>query len=320
VGAFAKTTQDGVTPVLEVSVYEYGNSRLSGQEGYIRQVTGLTSELDRVSEALFALTTNGGEEYCGQVIQRAVDDLAWSHSDQDVKAIFIAGNEPFTQGPVPFRAAVAAAKKASVVVNTIYAGGYDKGAQTGWRDGAMLAGGSYMNIDHNQAIAHIDAPQDKRIAELNARLNETYIPYGEKGQAGLARQHTQDARTAQISSGLLAERVGSKASALYNNAQWDLVDAVEEAAVAPESLEADQLPDEMKAMGAEERKAYVAEKAREREQIRAEIATLGEAREAFVAEQRKAEVVSGEKTLNDALVSAVRRQGESKGYQYETSE
>ena len=65
VNEFSKAEQNGVKPSLEVAVYEYGNSRLSASNGYIRQVSGLTGELDAVSEALFSLTTNGGSEYCG---------------------------------------------------------------------------------------------------------------------------------------------------------------------------------------------------------------------------------------------------------------
>lgn len=320
VNAFAKTTKDGETPVLEVAVYEYGNSRLSSREGYVRQVTGLTAELDRVSEALFALTTSGGDEYCGQVIQSALNELAWSPSTDDLKAIFIAGNEPFTQGPVPYQEVISQAKSKGVVVNTIHAGGYQEGARSGWRDGALLAGGSYMNIDQNQKIAHIAAPQDRRIAQLNTQLNETYLPYGQKGKASLERQQVQDAKSEGISSGLLAQRAQSKASALYNNAGWDLVDAVESAAVDPGQLEAKQLPEEMREMDAEERQAYVAEKAQERAQIRKEIADLSKAREAYVAEQRRADAGSGEKTLNDALVTAARRQGETKGFQYQAAQ
>ena len=57
-----------------------------------------TRDLDKVSEHLFKLTTNGGQEYCGAVVREAVDHLAWDASPKVYKAVFIAGNEPFTQG------------------------------------------------------------------------------------------------------------------------------------------------------------------------------------------------------------------------------
>ena len=56
---------DGKTPDIEISLYEYGNSGLSQRENYIKQITPLSTDLDLISEKLFALRTNGGEEYCG---------------------------------------------------------------------------------------------------------------------------------------------------------------------------------------------------------------------------------------------------------------
>ena len=73
VNEFAKAEQNGIKPSLEVAIYEYGNSRLSSNTGFIRQVSALTGELDEVSEALFSLTTNGGSEYCGYAIKTAVN-------------------------------------------------------------------------------------------------------------------------------------------------------------------------------------------------------------------------------------------------------
>lgn len=50
---------NGETPKLEIALYEYGNDKLSSNEGYIRQALQFTSNLDAVSEHLFSLTTNG---------------------------------------------------------------------------------------------------------------------------------------------------------------------------------------------------------------------------------------------------------------------
>ncbi|MCB0844103.1 MAG: VWA domain-containing protein, partial [Bacteroidetes bacterium] len=90
-------------PNLHISLYIYGGDHLSYESGYVKQLTPFTSDLDLISEELFALTTNGGEEYCGQVIKASLDELEWSSSPKDLKLVFIAGNEPFSQGPVPFR-------------------------------------------------------------------------------------------------------------------------------------------------------------------------------------------------------------------------
>src|SRR4051812_17500175 len=132
VNEFARTKQDGQTPVLQVALYEYGNSGLPASGGYIRQVLALSDDLDKVSEKLFALTTNGGDEYCGQVIQVATKDLAWSTSPKVYRAIFIAGNEPFTQGTVDYHQSCAEAIKRGIIVNTIHCGSSSEGLTTGW--------------------------------------------------------------------------------------------------------------------------------------------------------------------------------------------
>lgn len=317
VNEFSESTRDGLKPMLEVAVYEYGNSGLSNDSGYTRQVTGLTQELDQVSEALFSLTTNGGDEYCGFAISTAVADLAWSDSDRDIKAIFIAGNEPFTQGPVPFKQAMASAQRRGIIVNTIHAGPYAEGVNSGWQQGAQLAGGDYMSIDHNHQIAHLVAPQDKKIAELNARLNQTYIPYGKEGQQKAQRQQMQDEKSDDISTGLLAKRARSKISAMYRNSSWDLVDALEDETFDLEELDRDQLPAEMKAMNAPRRAEYVAEKAREREAIKAEIKEQGIRRDDYVAAAKAASPTPSVATMNDALGSAIRKQGAKKDYVFQ---
>ncbi|MBU0618051.1 MAG: VWA domain-containing protein, partial [Planctomycetes bacterium] len=122
VNEFIPARRDGRQPELRVALFEYGNSGLPASEGHIRLVTPLTDDLDKVSEELFALTTNGGSEYCGQVIQVATNCLDWSASSDDLKVIFIAGNEPFTQGQVDYRAACRAAISKGIVINTIFCG------------------------------------------------------------------------------------------------------------------------------------------------------------------------------------------------------
>jgi hypothetical protein len=169
VNEMARSKRDGKTINLYVALYEYGNDGLSSQEGYVRLVTSLTTDLDKISEELFKLKTNGGSEYCGTVISEAVKDLKWTKSNDDYKVIFIAGNEPFTQGSVDYKTACKKAISKGIIINTIYCGSYDEGVQTNWKDGADLADGSYMNIDQNQEVVHIDTPFDDELVQLGKK-------------------------------------------------------------------------------------------------------------------------------------------------------
>lgn len=316
VNEFAKAKKQGMTPLLEVAVYEYGNDNLPAQGGHIRQVTALTRELDKVSEALFALTTNGGNEFCGQAIDTALNGLQWSRSHGDIRAIIIAGNEPFNQGPVPWQQAVTAAKNKGITVNTIHAGGYDEGAQGGWKEGALIAGGNYMSIDHNHQVAHIVAPQDQKIAELNARLNQTYIPYGAEGAAAAERQAEQDAKNSGVSLGLLAQRVKSKVSALYDNSSWDLVDALESGAVKLDEVKPAALPEPMRDMDKKEQEKFIAARAEERKQLQAQIEELSNARDAYVAAEEARAAKPAAPTVSEALTAAVRAEGAKKEFDF----
>jgi hypothetical protein len=78
VNEFINAKQNGKRPDLEVALFEYGKSSLVASEGFIRMIVPLTNDLDKISEELFALKTNGGNEYCGWVIREAVNRLTWS--------------------------------------------------------------------------------------------------------------------------------------------------------------------------------------------------------------------------------------------------
>ncbi|MES9905506.1 MAG: VWA domain-containing protein [Sedimenticola sp.] len=319
VNEFSSARQNGVTPVLQIALFEYGNDNNSFRKGYVRKLNNFTRELDAVSESLFSLTTNGGAEFCGYAIKDAVTTLQWSHSDSDIKTIFIAGNESFAQGPVSFRQAIKLATKQGITVNTIHAGSHDEGINDNWQTGALLAGGDYLSIDADQQIVHIDAPQDEEISQLNAQLNRTYIPYGSDGADKLERQMEQDAQSSGISSGLLAKRVKSKSSSFYRNSNWDLVDAFEDGEVTKESLvqlEAEALPEPMKDMDAAEKLDYVQQKAVARKNIKQRISQLSELRDTYVAEKKR-EMVVAAPSVSDALTNAVRKEANAKNFVFD---
>ena len=171
----SETEKNGRKPALRVSVFEYGNSNLPATENYIRQVIPLSDDLDKVSEALFALKTDGGDEYCGAVIGEAIKRLDWSSDSDAYKSIFIAGNEAFTQGQVSYLSTCADAKEKSIVVNTIHCGDHSTGVKGMWTDGATKGGGQSFNINQDRQQVSIPCPQDKILIELNTKLNKTYL-------------------------------------------------------------------------------------------------------------------------------------------------
>ncbi|MBN1918055.1 MAG: VWA domain-containing protein [Verrucomicrobia bacterium] len=315
VNEFVNVTRNGKRPVLQIALYQYGSGQIPAEDAWMRRVLPLTDDLDTVSQELFALTSNGSEEYCGQVIKRAVDELDWSASKDDYKVIFIAGNEPFTQGSVNYADACKAAIEKGIVVNTIHCGTEAEGINGKWNEGALLAEGSYMFIDHNRAVVVFKAPQDKELMRLGAELNTTYIAYGERGAAGIANQTLQD-RNAAASPGSEAERAVTKASANYFNGAWDLVDAYNSKVVKLEELEQGDLPEAMRTMTLDEQRKHIETVTQQRVAIQKQINKLNEERKEFIAEERTKLAESGEAdTLDEAMNSILREQAEARHFE-----
>jgi hypothetical protein len=301
---------DGSRPHIKIALYEYGNDGLPSTEGYIRQVSGLTNDLDLISEKLFALSTNGGNEFCGHVIQTSLNQLGWSSSSADLKMIFIAGNEPFTQGSVSYRLACSVAKEKGVVVNTIFCGNFDDGMNTNWKDGADITGGSYMSIEQNRKTVFIATPYDAKISECNDRLNRTYVYYGSSGAEKKAAQATQDRNAESYGQANKVERAVSKSTHAYENSSWDLVDAAKEDAGVVTAAPAAQLPTEMQGMSAGERKVYVDQKSKERAAIQKEILELNKKRQEYLATHTPAEESN---SLDATMIRAIQDKGKTKG-------
>jgi hypothetical protein len=315
VNEFNDAKQGDKKPVVQVALYEYGNTNLSVGTNYIRQVLPFTRDLDKVSEQLFKLTTNGGDEYCGAVIREAIDKLEWDQNGQTYKAVFIAGNEPFDQGPIKPNDSCKTAIQKGIVVNTIHCGSRSEGENSGWRTGAAVAEGRYLSIDQDKAIVHIEAPQDKEITRLSVELNRTYVTYGKDGARGYANQVAQDGNADQYkAAGAAVQRALTKTSSNYKNSSWDLVDACKKDGVKLETLSDAELPEELKTMAPAARQTYIDTKAAERSKIQADINRLNEERKKYVAE--KAKEKGEESTLDNAISKVVREQAAKKAIEF----
>lgn len=314
---FAEAKKRGKTPHLRVSVFEYGNTNLPAREGFIRTVTALTDDLDVVSESLFALSTNGGDEYCGMVINEALKRLDWTDEPNAYKAIFIAGNEPFTQGSVDYQTACESAIQSGVVVNTIHCGNQSKGIQGKWQHAAQLAEGESLNIDQDEKIVQINAPQDPIVIKLNEQLNKTYLWFGSQSirRGYETNQLQQDKNSSSI--GNIASRIQSKVGSVYSNTGRDLVDSYASDLDRISEVEESELPEKMQSMNLEERKAYVRLMAEQRAEIKKKIADASQQRAEFVKSERAKmpQGMSGGATFGDAFAETVNDQLKASGFE-----
>ncbi len=305
------------TPRLRVALLTYGNDGHNAAEGWVRLDSGLTEDLDTICQQLFSLTTNGGTEYVGRVIQASLDRLDWTPSNEALKLIFVAGNESADQDrEVPFRDACRRAIAKGIMVNAIYCGPATDGIAPGWREVASLADGQFASIDHNTGTRDVATPYDAELQRLSAALNTTYLAYGREGAAGEARQAAQDANVAALSAPAAAARAEAKASALYVN-RWDLVDAVRDKGVDLETAKAEELPEAMRDMTVAERKAHVEAMAAKRAEIQQAIGALTAKRQAHIASERAKAGQANDAAFDAAVRKSMREQAEKKGFVFE---
>ncbi|MFN5578499.1 MAG: hypothetical protein ACK49X_02665 [Akkermansiaceae bacterium] len=250
-------------------------------------------------------------------MQRALGDLAWDDNKKTYQAIFIAGNEPFTQGRVDARSVSKEALAKGIIINTIHCGNRQDGINGAWHEGAALGGGDFLVIDQDKVVAHIDAPQDKRIVELSSKLNETYIGWGAQRDQAAEMQKMADADAiANNEKGAHVDRAITKSSQNYSNAGWDLCDAVKDKKVDITKLKNEELPEHLRGKTVQELNKLVADATAKREQIQKEIQTLSKEREAHIADALKKQADSGDKSLDQAMIEATRAQASKAGYNF----
>ena len=314
----AKTKdKNGEDPDIDLALYQYGNDNLSIRNGYIQRVQSFTGELDEISEKLFALKTNGGEEYCGQVINTSLNDLNWSSSSDDLQMIYIAGNEGFNQGAYYYERACEIAKSKNVTVNTIFCGNRYEGINTFWKHGADLTNGNFACIDSDAKSVHYDSPYDDQISLLNVELNKTYVPCNAEGISKKEKQLMQDFNAEKIGKANASRRYLSKGSKVYRNSSWDLVDYSKGKRFDISKVDKKYLPDSLKNLSDTDLQNKINELSSNRNRIKREMATLNKKREDFVLKEKQKAAKVDDIQLENAIIKGLREQASKKKIRFE---
>lgn len=195
-------------------------------------------------------------------------------------------------------------------MNTIFCGDYNQGISMSWKDGADLAHGDYIAINHNHATTYVATPYDDKILKLNQKLNSTYVAYGNKGGTKMSLQAEQDDNARGYSDENAVNRTISKSSHLYKNSSWDLVDAEKKKDFKYSDLQSNELPAELKGKSPKEIKSYIAKKRKERKLTQTKIQTLNEKRKQFI----KAQQSQDDNGLENAMIKAIKTQAKEKNY------
>ena len=303
------------TPTLRVALVTFGCSAHDAEKGWVMVQTPFTSDLDTVSEKLFALTTNGGEEYVARVMNTALEQLEWSNDPQALKLLFVAGNEAATQdpqvdGPSQSRAAIAK----GIIVNSIYCGSPQHQDAPGWREVSKLADGQFATIEQDNGIV-IATPFDAQLAELSTAINTTYVPYGAQRQVWAENQVRQDTNAAGLNPAAAAQRCQTKAGAFYDNGHWDLVDACRDAKFELDKVKKEELPEALRGLTIVQLRAHVDEQGKKRAELQKQVEQIGKQRDAHVKVEIEKLGDAGKRMFEQAVIESVRQQAEAKGFQ-----
>ena len=304
-------------PKLRVALLTFGNDRHLAENGWTNIDVDFTDTLDLVSDKLFALTTNGGTELVGRIVDRATTGLSWSPADASLKVLVVAGNESADQDQVVrYGDASKRAIEKMIVVNSIYCGNPADTLAPIWQDVAKRADGHFAAIDQDNGTLVIATPFDAELTRLSADLNTTYLPFGSGGQWNSANQMRQDANAAGANSAAAAERCVTKGGAMYSNSGWDLVDACKSPDFKLEDVKKEELPEGMRGMTIEACRQHIAEKAKAREEIQAKIKAIGERRSEFLAAETAKQEKDGARSFDRAMRDAIRAQASARGFRF----
>lgn len=268
---------------------------------YVTQVLPLTEDLDTVYTTLMNYEADGGgdtEEDVRAALAAGLHKAEWSPTASDLtKVIFLVGDAPphddYRDATDTLVTAENAVQK-GIIVNTVRCG---LAAETErvWRAIAQNGNGQYFSIAQNGGVQAISTPYDEQLSTLANRLGSTFVAYGlGSGAAGLARRAEVAAEKAAIEARVEADAPAvAKAERAFNKAisskayVGDLLQNIENGSVKLEAVDPAQLPDDLQALSADERKQEIEKRLAVRRDIRSQIMSLSQQRLAYVQDEQK---------------------------------
>ena len=309
------------TPELKVGLVAF---RDRGDE-YVTKPFPLTDDIDTVYGHLMEFKAEGGgdiPESVNEALAVAVKQMAWSQDSSVLKMIFLVGDAPPHMdypNDVKYPEVCQMAMKKDIIINTVECGNAQDTA-VAWQKIAGLGEGRFVAIGENGDVAVITTPMDKQLADLNAAIGKTLVPYGNSDvqhevMAKQARSETVFASvtSAPAASDRLLYNAATKKTVQGGN---ELVDEYEKDATILDKIKPADLPAPLQHATPPEVEAYLKQKQVERAELQKQIGEISQQREQYLADERKK--LSGSKDGFDAEVAKIlREEAAKKGLKYE---
>ena len=100
-------------------------------------------------------------------------------------------------------------------------------------------------------------------------------------------QTTQDYNAESKSMANKVERVVSKSKGVYKNAEWDIVDKYKDNPSAIQTMESEELPEELKGKSPKQTAEFIQQKSKERDEINQKIKDLSLKRQQYIDAENK---------------------------------
>jgi hypothetical protein len=212
---------------------------------------------------------------------------------------------------------LAVARQRDIVVNAVLAGGA-RDTERVWQDIAQLGDGRFIPIPQDGGeVVVIETPYDDDIIILQKEINGTVIPYGpmklQKRVEEKTRQLSQVAAAAPAQASDMASYLNkrSKISSEAVTGDGDLVGAVASGRATLGNVRDDELPDDLRKLSPDQRKAELERRTLARKTLNEKLAILVQKRDAYVTDKKRsaapAKVSSFDRVVEDTLKAQTKR-------------
>ena len=303
-------------PVLRIALVGYRDM----QDTYVTKVFDFTPNLEMMYSHLREFHADGGgdtPEHVNKALHESIHKLGWSKNPGALKILYLVGDAPphmDYQDGFDYRKVSRRAAATGIIINTIQCGNMD-GTRQVWQEISRMAEGKYAAIDQSGGMVNINSPYDAELSRLSGELNKTYVAYGKSGAMNLAAQSEHDTVAADAPSAA-AERASTKASGLYKNESWDLVDAVKEDGKKLDKLADEELPANLRGLSRDQQGAYLKKKEGERANLQKQIQDISKKRESYIENEKKKNGAKKD-AFDEQVLSTLKEQAKEKGIKFE---
>jgi len=290
---------------------------------YVTRTFDLTADIQDIYANLLDLKARGGGDWpesVNEALDVAVNKLQWTKGSDTRRIVFLVGDAPphmdYAQD-TKYPKTLVVAKQRDIVVNAVLAGNA-RDTERVWQDIAQLGDGRFIPIPQDGGeLVVIETPYDDDIIILQKDINGTVIPYGPKKQQKRVeektRQLSQVAAAAPASASDMASYLNKRAkvSSEAVTGDGDLVSAVASGRTTLGSVKDEDLPDDLRKLTPEQRKAELDRQTQTRKTLNEKLAVLVQKRDAFVADKRRtaapAKTSSFDRAVEDTLKAQLKR-------------